>query len=444
MALRTATIAAVASRAQASVACGLAWPPVQPVAIPDPTSLDPQDAYPLRDSITSIELLSASNPVTSPENRVTEYLDSRTETLRTLLNQLVQLANLLPFYFIDRDGESNVTVDNTDPENPVTTAAPSYMRRDLDMGGFKIVDLDDATAADDLVTFQQAQAVQFGAEDNVEQILDTQIIRLDGTIAMALDLDMAGFRVTNLSSPPTTGTHAQPKAHFDTQITSVQTNYLARTGILPLTGNLSFQNTPTDPRYKLLNVGYPTANGDLVNLFYLEEQLALIGGNDIPVGALQPFFGASAQVPANFLLCDGREISRTVYQNLFLVIGVAYGTPSSVNVFKLPDLRGRTVMAKDNMGGTSANVVVNSQADALGGTLGTEAHVLTSGEIPSHQHTYNDAYGASGGAGALQGAAATDSNNTLGSIPSVTGSTGGGGGHNNVQPSMAVNWIIRY
>lgn len=444
MALITVTIGAQAQPAAVSTTTGLAWPPTQPVAVGAPSGLDPTDPYPLRDSIRSIELLSASSPTASPENRVTEYLDSRTETLRALLNQLIGLTNLLPFYFLDRDGESNVTVDNTDPQNPITTAAPSYMRRDLDLGGLKITDLSDATAAQDLVSFNQFQAVQFAAEDDVEQVFATQIIRRDGTITMALPLNLGTFRIENLLATPTSGQHAQPKAHFDAQVTSVQANFLARTGVLAMQADLSFQDTVSSPRYGLTNVGFPTANGDLTNLFFLNEQIALVGANDIPVGALHPFFGSSTQIPANFLLCDGREVSRTVYQNLFLVIGVAYGTPTSVNVFKLPDMRGRTVMGRDNMGGTSANRVVDSQADALGGKLGEELHVLSIGEMAAHTHTYDDAQAASGGAGALQGAAATDADNTVASTSRTTGGTGGGGGHQTMQPSMALSWIIRY
>lgn len=444
MALRTATITAHAARATCQGIGGLTWPPLQPIAIPDPSGLDPTGPYPLRDSITSIELLSASSPITSPENRVAEYIDSRTETIRALTNTLVQLMNLLPFYFLDRDGESNVTIDNTDPDNPVTTAKPSYMRRNLDLGGFKVVDLLDGASADDLVTFAQLQAVQFDSEDNLQQILASEIIQVGGAIPMADDLDMDGGRVVNLISPPTQPQHMQPKGNFDTQITSVQTTFLARTGILAMTGGLSFQDTPTSPRYKVMNLGFPTINSDLVNLFYFEQQIALVGANDIPVGAIQPFFATSGQVPANFLICDGREVSRTIYQNLFLVIGVAYGTPSNVNVFHLPDFRGRVPIGKDNMGGTSANRVVAPEADTLGGKLGEQNHFLVTGELAGHDHTFDDAQSASGVAGALQGATATDSNNTVNSIASVTGATGSGNGHNTVQPSMAVNYIIRY
>jgi hypothetical protein len=73
----------------------------------------------------------------------------------------------------------------------------------------------------------------------------------------------------------------------------------------------------------------------------------------------------------------------------------------------------------------------NSEARtfAAGGQAGEYSHTLTEAEMPSHIHP--------GGVGAYDG-----SQNTGGSAPhgvtSSTGSTGGDGAHNNIQPSIAV------
>jgi hypothetical protein len=53
-------------------------------------------------------------------------------------------------------------------------------------------------------------------------------------------------------------------------------------------------------------------------------------------------------------LCYGQSVSRTTYVALWNVIGTKYGTPLDGATFKLPDLRGRTTFARDNMGGTAA------------------------------------------------------------------------------------------
>ena len=103
-----------------------------------------------------------------------------------------------------------------------------------------------------------------------------------------------------------------------------------------------------------------------------------------PVGSVIAFAGANA--PTGWLLCDGQEVNRSTYATLYGIIGLQYGTPSSTAVFKLPDLRGRQVTGKDNMGGTSANVVVDTVADALGGFGGSEEKIIAKEQLPDHEH----------------------------------------------------------
>src|SRR5262245_29209456 len=67
-----------------------------------------------------------------------------------------------------------------------------------------------------------------------------------------------------------------------------------------------------------------------------------------PSGAVQAFAGASA--PAGWLLCDGASYLRSDQAALFAVIGTTYGAADGTH-FNVPDLRGRAVFGKDNMGG---------------------------------------------------------------------------------------------
>jgi microcystin-dependent protein len=53
----------------------------------------------------------------------------------------------------------------------------------------------------------------------------------------------------------------------------------------------------------------------------------------------------------------------------------------------LPDMRGRALVAADNMGGTSANRIAESSANKVGDTFGIEARALTSSQLPTHTHT---------------------------------------------------------
>ena len=72
-----------------------------------------------------------------------------------------------------------------------------------------------------------------------------------------------------------------------------------------------------------------------------EDKLNLVAGStnfsDAPVGAIFPFGGTD--IPISFLLCDGSAVSRTDYEDLFNVIGTAFGTGDGSTTFNLPDLR---------------------------------------------------------------------------------------------------------
>lgn len=59
----------------------------------------------------------------------------------------------------------------------------------------------------------------------------------------------------------------------------------------------------------------------------------------VPVGVIYPFGGSDEKVPAGYLPCDGREVSRTQYSALFNVIGTSFGNGDNVSTFNVPDLR---------------------------------------------------------------------------------------------------------
>lgn len=56
----------------------------------------------------------------------------------------------------------------------------------------------------------------------------------------------------------------------------------------------------------------------------------------IPVGAV--FWYAKNDVPNGFLKCDGSQVSRTLYADLFGVIGTVFGTGDNSTTFTLPNL----------------------------------------------------------------------------------------------------------
>jgi len=160
----------------------------------------------------------------------------------------------------------------------------------------------------------------------------------------------------------------------------------------------------------------------------------------MPTGAVLPYAGSSA--PTGFLLCYGQAISRSTYADLFSAISTTYGTGDGSSTFNLPDLRGRVVAGQDDMGGSSADRLTDQtgglNGDTLGDTGGSETHTLSTAQMPAHTHTVAAQQQVSGdstnrgGSGQL-GAAATI----------TTSSTGSGSAHNNVQPTIILNYIIR-
>lgn len=121
----------------------------------------------------------------------------------------------------------------------------------------------------------------------------------------------------------------------------------------------------------------------------LPTDLATVG-QGVPIGAVMDFAGTMA--PAGWILCFGQAVSRSEYPALFSAIGTTYGNGNGSTTFNLPDLRGRVISGKDDMGGADAGRLVDfgPVARTLGGILGAGWVYLTTGQMPIHTHTVND------------------------------------------------------
>ena len=166
----------------------------------------------------------------------------------------------------------------------------------------------------------------------------------------------------------------------------------------------------------------------------------------LPAGMVAPYAGASA--PSGWLLCDGAVVSRTTYADLFTAIGTTFNTGGEAGTdFRLPNLKGKVPVGLDS---------ADTDFDALGEARGAKTHTLTLAETPSHDHggqsglptgppsagRYGDWTGAGGAVGWATVGVSGQSNNYSEHRHSIT-AAGGGGAHNNIQPSLVLNYIIR-
>lgn len=194
----------------------------------------------------------------------------------------------------------------------------------------------------------------------------------------------------------------------------------------------------------VLNAG--TSANNLVQLDGSAKLPALDGSaltnlptpSGVPSGAVMPYAGTSE--PSGWLFAHGQAVSRTTYAALFTAIGTTYGTGDGSTTFNLPDLRGRVVAGQDDMGGVSANRLTNQSGgvdgDVLGATGGAETHTLITAELASHTHN------ATGNASSGSNNVRMDGN-TTDNVSNATSSTGSGSAHNNVQPTIILNYIIK-
>lgn len=104
-----------------------------------------------------------------------------------------------------------------------------------------------------------------------------------------------------------------------------------------------------------------------------------------PTGAYMGF--ATMNVGTGWLYCDGREVSRSTYSELFAAIGTTHGAGNGTTTFNLPDARGRSLI------GSGTGDALSTFRDINNPYVGEETHVQTVAELAAHTHDYEDSDG---------------------------------------------------
>ncbi len=146
-----------------------------------------------------------------------------------------------------------------------------------------------------------------------------------------------------------------------------------------------------------------------------------------------------------WLVCDGREVSRTAYSALFDLIGTSFGNGNGITTFNLPNAQGRV------LGSVTSNLSTNSLSIRCTGDLvGAETHTLSVNEIPSHDHGSNAVGGSIGLAQRTGVNTTTTLDSSAGELDLVNAgvldiyNTGGSLPHNNMQPTLFIGNTFIY
>jgi microcystin-dependent protein len=207
-----------------------------------------------------------------------------------------------------------------------------------------------------------------------------------------------------------------------------------------------------------------TADGDIASVCSL-------GGGDwiitsyqhatasfVPAGAMMAYAGTTA--PAGWLFCYGQAISRTTYARLFAAISTTHGTGDGSTTFNVPDIRGRVVAGKDDMGGTSADrltgVSGSVNGDTMGAVGGAETVTIAQANLPAVTlsvtatgSSTTETFTAGGGTeklikSASDNGAASGTGTGSASVSGSTSALGSGTALHNVQPTIIQNFIIKF
>lgn len=216
---------------------------------------------------------------------------------------------------------------------------------------------------------------------------------------------------------------------------SATTSGVITTGTQTIAGNKTFSGTISLP--STTSIG----NVSAAEIGYVDGVTSAIQtqiNTNTPTGAIMMWYTNTA--PTGWLICNGQSTS-------------GYDALASVVGSNVPNLQGRVPVGRDS---------TQTEFDTIGENGGAKSHTLTVDQIPTHQHevpfpsnvggdgtsNYSEVFG-SGRTAAQVGQGVeiynSDPNATAegNEVLPLVSSTGGGQPHNNLQPYVVLNYIIK-
>jgi len=362
-------------------------------------------------------------------------------------------------------GYSAITLGSTSYTLDVRAAAPSTGASNVQTGMYRVLNFGDGgdLGGNATVTISTATtSVYFIAKNGLSA--SRSIIFTQGT--GVADFTLPAGKSALIYADGSDEVH---NAFKDFYIETLQTTGAATVGgALTLTTDLTVPNggtgvsTLTD-KGMLYGQG---ANAVLATAAGTEGQLLRAGASGVPafstVNAVNPagaiiMYGA-ASAPTGYLKCDGSNVNRVTYSDLFTAIGTTYGIGDGSLTFGIPNLESRFPIGYD--GGSSYALAGTGGAITDTPTLsGTNAGTaITEAQMPSHTH---DSWGSgwptgtwTGGTGTTQSSVTQGSGSLVSTSTLRTLATGSGNTHTHtwtgtstavdtVPPYLVVNYIIK-
>ena len=334
-------------------------------------------------------------------------------TVLRIIDNKVGINKLVPNEALDISG--NIAVDgtlvvsnNTESTNlsngSIRTAGGVSITKNLRIGTG--LDVTGTTQTNDILP-KTNDTYDLGSTTNRWDTVRAKTIIAD-TIQGVLDGNISGNANTanNLKNVTTfrlSGDVVSPAISFDGQIGSPDKVF-----VTSLTSNIidskeePFPDVSQKTDYVLT---YRASESGSSSLGLLKQSRnVFVGDLGVPMGAIMPYAGTSA--PYGYLLCDGSEVERTKFPELYDVLGTTYNGTAPLlgtGTFRLPDLRGRFALGRDNMdngstvptsggsfvdaGGGDANRVSDTVADQIGQGAGSNSVSLTLTNLPEHTHS---------------------------------------------------------
>jgi microcystin-dependent protein len=181
----------------------------------------------------------------------------------------------------------------------------------------------------------------------------------------------------------------------------------------------------------------------------------------LPAGIVIPYAGSAA--PTGWLLCNGASLLRADQPALFTAIGTTYGAADGTH-FSLPDCTGRLIAGKEASATRLTTAGCGIDGATLGAAGGFQNIALITAELASHTHTGTTGTESAththaqesdtmlngppvanfAGGGNQFGTGGTTGTESATHTHSFTSNpTGSGTAHNNVQPTIVLNYIIK-